>query len=689
MSSLGLNSVRNTPSISVLPAQRSLVLCDSKYRPRSKVVDAFGNQTQIETEDETPYDFQVDLSAALVGKEVVYQKLYWNQAIYSHTNISAELRFQINGDDTKTYVVYAVPFLMFTEFDGNPPGIPFGVPQTFSYAKMMELGFNGDVRLLQSNLQLINTDKTNVGSLYDADGFLMTVYFRYSPAQGFSISFAPSINPNLPVYTIRLLPCDYIANAHFVHGFGIYDASISPNQFVPRNQWTMAYFSDDTPNLLPFRYIVVRSDELVKDRRMISFQNSTSNRFNNELAVISLNHGFTGTYHTENIGDDATVISKRDDYQPRTIRIRITDEDGNILIADSPVSNLLQTPDIVDDYTKNSFVSGAFMGRGNTNFVNDLVFGFDTQRIVPVPLVAGLLDPPILPQSILVNPKGITNYLTVTYGDAPYVGSQTIMNTSFWLWYRTNGSNGFRQDFNNTSLPVIVTPNYVAYFPPVPDAMTYVGINAAVYSQVPMSMFGRTPQVASGIIPEVSVFTWDPVKNPSPSVALDAKLEASFFNAPPGTQSKFGTVYCWLCAYSMELGEVVLASPLITGLSFYPVLTYVVLSVTDPPMLMTRNPNFPNLTGVHHIAFYFSFQNSYTKKPVDPDTQKVAHQKISFTVPSPQIVFRNPNAVNIQTEYFSPATNTEDDNGYEFGNPQASAKAEELIHEIILVTDKN
>lgn len=689
MSSLGLNSTKNYPSVNILPAQRAIVLADSKYRRRNKEKDSEGNIIQVESETESPYNFQANFSSALVGRQIIYQKLYWNQPIYSHNNDSCELRFQINGDDSVTYVIYAVPFVMYNQYDGNPPGIPWPPPQPFSYASMMELGFNGDVRLLNSNMQLTipPPPATDYGWLYDANGFQMTVYFRYSPAQGFSISFAPSINPAIPVYSIRLLPCSYIAKAHFVHGFGIFDETSGLTDFVPRNQWTVAYFADDTPNLLPFRYITIRSAELTKDRRMISFQNANANRFGNEISIIALSPVYTGTYHTENVGDDATVISKRDDYQPSTVRIIIADETGAPIKCDSPISNLMQTPDIVNDFTKNSFVSGSKAGRGNVDFVNAIVFGVQEGDVVPIYTPT----PVETIQSSVASPLGTIGYTSPLYNIAPYVGSQKNMSSNFWTWlYSATTSSATYLNMRHQSIPIIVTPTGgSSQFPPSPDSYTYAGFSSVIGSENPFTLYGYTG--SNPISPEVSVFKWDPQKNSSPAIALDAHVYADSF-VVGGDQTKFSNVNVFIVGYSYEQADFILASSAISGLSFWPVLTSFDLSVLNQ-IPLTISPKYCGVSDVQSVAFYFNFQNVAFANPTIPNTTGVAKVGVNFPAGFPPAVpklsFYNTNLVGIQPEYIPPNSNTDEERGYEFGNPQAIAKCEELIHEFALILDKN
>jgi hypothetical protein len=685
-----LNPLSNQRSVNVLPANKSIVIADSKYRLRNTILQEDGTSLQIETNDASPYNFEAKLSAGIVGKLIIYQKLYWSQPIYSHSNANCELRFQINGDETKTYVVYATPFLMFTQYDGNAPGIAWGTPQPYSYADNMEKALNYDVRLLQSNLQLtipINP-LDRYGRLYDANGNVMTVYFRYSPSQGFSISFGPSTNPIIPVYTIKLLPCSYIEKAHFVHGFGILDPSVSSNSFVPRNSWTCAYFSDDTPNLLPFRYVSIRSNELVKDRRMISFQSANSGKVLNEIAIIALSPIYTGTYNTQVIGDDATVISKRDDYQPQSFHIKIVDEEGKFLIADSPLSNLMQTPYIVNETTKYSFFNGASINRGNPIFMNALLFGVQNNFFLLFDRGGKFLF--VIIQSTLAPPLGVTGYIGVGYLSPPTVAINDFSSSNFFtMWNRPDGYSPhlFRQ-----TVPVISTPNGSKnVFSSYPDSYTYAGFGEEVLAQNPFIIQGQSSTAA--IPPEVSVFIWDPEKNPNPYISLDAKISASSIDAG-GNSIYFSTCYCWLIGWSYELQDIILASQNIPGISFNPGLTSKNLQTGIDILMMTMNPKYAGLTSVQHVAFYFYITSNYAGGDPPPvNTIGLFHWKVDFShviFPNvPLLRFWNPNTVAVQTKYIPPATNESNDENYNFGNPQSNAKAEELIHEIAIILDKN
>lgn len=373
----GIQESYPEPNVRVQPACRTLITADSNYRKHG-----IGEELSSVEEKDSPYNFQVNLNAAITGKEIIYQRLYWNQPLFSHNNGNSELRFQINGDSSVTYVVYATPFLCYTQFDGNPAGSSFLPPVVYSYADNMEKGLNGDVRNLNSNLIPINS---GTGILKDANGFAMTVEFRYSPCRGFIITFKPSINVNIPVYTIRLLECAYISEAHYVHGFGIKPRdSDSPFKFVPRDVWTVAYYSDDTPTLLPSRYIAIYSDELTKDASIATFQNSTDKKARNELAVFPLQCAYTCCYHSEQAGEDGSVYSKRNFYQPQIFRIFMTNEDGDIIQCDDPIKNLITNRDI-NYLIKASFIKGSLVNRGDPAFTNLLLFGDGFDRLLGTP----------------------------------------------------------------------------------------------------------------------------------------------------------------------------------------------------------------------------------------------------------------------------------------------------------------
>lgn len=671
-----LNKLGNSPSINILPANRSLVTADSRYR---RILDL---------SVENPYNFTAYVSSALVGKELIYQKLYWNQPIFCHNNANCELIFQINGDESTTYVVYATPFQMYNQYDGNAPGIPWGVPQAFSYAKNMELAFNGDVRLLGSNMQLCNQSMPNPGYLYDSNGNQMTVYFRYSPVQGFSISFAPSVPPTAPYcYTIRLLPCSYISGAHYVHGIGIYDENSGSPGYVPRDQWTVAYFSDDTPNLLPFRYITVRSDELTKDRRMISFQNANSSRFQNELAIMALSRDYTGVYHTENVGDDATVISKRDDYQPQTFKMIITDEHGDYLQCDSPISNMLQST-YVNENVKSSFLFGALAGRGDPIITNSLVFGA-RKPIVSVQSF-GMANPHVSIPIVIANPpNGVSDGVSAqsTMFKRPLAIYQ--IGQTFFQWAASSDLDAY----SNFANPIIITPSQQrAYFPATPDSYNYVGLN---YVQnpiaAPLAMNACPVGTVAPALQQIagSTVVWDPVRNPNPGARFDAVI-TFIQNIAPNPNPLNTYVFCaawsytvndWVMNFTVKTNLFQASTSPIGTVNFYD-------STGGGPQAFSLNPEYAPYETQHEIGFFIIcgiFQ--IVTRPLTCTNNIWINDIGNPIVGHPPIFkFYNMSLIDSQSAYISPTTN---ESGYDFGNPLAIAKDEELIHEIGLIMDKN
>lgn len=354
-------SQKGEKSVTTLPSNRSIIIADSRFRTNNS--------------NDTPYHFLCKLGGTgIYAKDIYYQKLFWNQPIFSHTANSCELRFQFCQDVNPTvYVVYATPFVMYNTYDGNPPGTSLLAPQPGSYAYNMELALNGDIRTVTQNTTLINGD----GILRDVLGNIVTLRFRYSPSRGFCIYPVQNI-PLYPLgYTISLLPCDYIKNAHYVHGFGVYDPILHPTDYIPLNMRTTAYWSDCTPNLLPFRYIVIQSSELNKDRRMISFHNGNFANFINELAMFSLNPVRTGVFHEAATGDDTTVVSLRHEYTPQSFHISITDEYGGNIYCSDPIGNMFRNSSLfASPTTLQSYLIGPLAGRGDALFMNNLVFGY-------------------------------------------------------------------------------------------------------------------------------------------------------------------------------------------------------------------------------------------------------------------------------------------------------------------------
>jgi len=688
-----LNPIGSSNSVRVLPANRSLVTADSRYR----------NVNEQETE--SPYDFNANLSSGIVGKEILYQKLYWNQPLYSHNNTNNELFFQINNDVTTTYVVYATPFTIFNQYDGNPPGSNFQPPQPYSYADGMTQAFNGDVRLANANTYLINALQPHPGNLYDANGFQMTVQFLYSPSKGFVITFAPSVNPDIPVYSILLLPCNYIANAHFVHGFGIFDPASESTGYVPRNMWTTAYFSDDTPNLIPTRYITIRSSELTKDRRMISFQNANAARFQNELAIIALNPIYSGTFHTESVGDDSTVISKRDDYQPLTFRIQITQEDGSIIECDDPISTLLglltgvyESPQVAASYLP----SGSNVNRGNASFMNCLLFTPSFALEIapsPLPLTYTYCEAPLWAIYPIANKGGLSSnmgpflnppnqtVMTYTLYRSNPSPSNPLPPSSFFSVTRVMDLMGFGVSIQ---CPIDPGGTIIGTFDPSQYPAWY-GLNNTWATSAKDGVYAvLAPPYNFNLQHARTAFGWDGSVNPTLGVSFTINFNC-YGQYIAGVDNAFPIYFiCFLMSPDYDGPPIAWAAPPVTRPLYITPGSYASVSFThaDGPWWFQYNPSFcipgsppfniPQSVNIGFIAYY---AYNYGANP-NMVVQWNYGNTDTPAIPNPTIRFytqKGPPPVYIPVEMSE----------CELGNPQADALCEELIHEIAVVLDKN
>lgn len=627
-------------SVHTLPANRSLVFADSLYR-------------DVTDPNQGPYDFLCNLSgSAIEGKEIIYRRLHWNQPLFSHNNTSCELLFQINGDETTTYVVYATPFLCFSEFDGNPAGTSFLTPRPYSYASNMELGLQNDVRNYATNLIPI------VGGLQDANGFAMTPQFRYSSTKGFVFTFEPSINPAIPVYTLRLLPCSYIEKAHFVHGFGILSPS-APTEYTPRDLWTVGYFSDDTPSLLPTRYIVITSDELTRDKRMISFQNANSSKIINELAIFTVNRDKTGAYHSEVTGEDGTVLSKRADYNPQSFRITISDEKGNKLRCDDIINAVLSSPDVYSA-TKFSFLYGPLANRGTSAFTNVLLSGLSRLNY----------SIPHFAEFTLSDAAVATGMNGLQRESSPHA-----LDTSGGISNSNNSTSNKKYSFAfivlNTSVP------------------TQLGNRLGLDQTIGYGPFSHTNLTSPPVdIPSQTMneseFMFTPSVNTKPGVAFDLTLTqtTNFL----GYHALFNYFFVGIWSYTSSPNRFIYAASFPQASYKYivsagPAGTFT-FSSGDTPLLLTPTGAIP--TTPHKVIFVI--QAYYSQGGVDGGNNGVAlslvpGSKFRFynlsNTPSPE----NPGG------YVSPFLSQGE--GYSFGNPQANGLCEELIHEIQVVSEFN
>lgn len=326
---------QNQTTVVGLPPNQSLVIADSRQRS--------GN------ESETPYSFSCICNSGIVAKEVIYSRLVWNQPLFTHNNTNNELIFQVANDTTRTFVVYAPPFITFTEFDGNNASSVGQDPQVGSYAYAMERMLNTQVRRLQLNTILTNTnDPSRIGkvTLYPSLN-IVRMYFRYSSSQGFFIyGQDTTANVNIP---IKILPCNYLNRGHSIHGFGILDRETQSWQ--PRSSFVACYYSDSIPTLLSFNSIAVVSHQLTKDRRLNSFHSidptpssvgqilddgsssatlyQGSAEFDSELAVFPVSVYDSCVRHEEQTGLDGSVVSFRWGYQPQEFDISILKGQSN------------------------------------------------------------------------------------------------------------------------------------------------------------------------------------------------------------------------------------------------------------------------------------------------------------------------------------------------------------------------
>lgn len=616
-------------STTTLPANRSIIVADSRYR-KDNVLD-------------TPYNFNCDLGGTgIYAKEIYYQKLFWNQPIFSHNNENCELLFQMNGDTSVTYVVYATPYMMFHKYDGNEAGQSLLTPTAWSYAAMMEIGLNRDVRIMPLNTTLANGD----GSIRDPTDPLHSIIlrFRYSPTKGFCVYPLQDSPTDGYYYSIRFLSCSYINKAHYVHGFGFYDTNNpNPFEYTPHEFFSTAIWSDCSPNLLPFRYIVVQSQELNKDRRLISFHNGNSANFVNELGIFSINPVRTGVFHEVGVGDDATVISLRDDYTPQTFRIQILDENGGYIYASDCISALMQSPGVDPSFTYPYISSGdAFYGRGSPMFINYLVFGY--QRFYESSLLQATASLAFSSPTPL-GMQGAT--LPYQYVDYHSVNVAQNLSLSFCVPLILQGPTlsaspqglGFNQNVSITS----------SFLPALPTNYSF------------------------------TVFTYYPGLNPFPEIRWDIEFETRTYTVPGVGSSYF--YYVMFDAISFQT----IATVPIVRMSL-PAGFPVPFTLTNwPKSAWVFNPDyvFPTLPSTLQIGFAFAWAGD---NPAIVGSFNDMYGPSSPVPPWPEFSLANSNdRVNIQSEYLPVNTS----NSYEFGDPQALALPEEVIHEIAAILEYN
>jgi hypothetical protein len=328
------------PGVHVLPSNQSTLLADSRTRddPNASV-----------------FNFKINCDRIRM-KEFYYNTLYWKQSLYTHNASNCELvyRFQYpNSDPSPLYVCYAMPFVTYTSFDGNPDGSVYAVPNpnVVSYARQMEYALNQDYRLYDSN-----TVSKNVN--YTGDGWGLAgginVRFRYNSSGGGFAIWADNVDEEeTDQPSIQILQCSWISGGYNIHGFGFpypqyqpVNASDNPVNtqtpvYGPNPNFLRIYYAESYATLLPFRYIVITSPELTKDRRIPSFHSGNVSRFNNEIAIFPLVLSNCNIWHAERTNDDSTVVSIRENYAPESASFLISDEVGNILTTSMFFANVM------------------------------------------------------------------------------------------------------------------------------------------------------------------------------------------------------------------------------------------------------------------------------------------------------------------------------------------------------------
>lgn len=612
----------------VVPSNRSIILADSRFRKE----DVF----------ETPYNFRCDLSGTgIYAKELYYQKLYWNQPLFSHNNTNNEIRFQIKFSASlqpvQTYVVYVTPFVIFKEYDGNDPLVDgvMAVPKPFSYAANLEYAFNNDVRFLNSNQTLAN----GTGQVWDEFNVPVPIRVRYSAAKGFAIYIPSPANVYSQSIGIRILPCNWISKGHFVHGFGIFDPNQASLEMSPHTFFAGCIWSDTAPNLLPSRYIVIQSPELNKDRRLISFHNGNFANFINELGIFSINPENSGAYHEVSVGDDATVISLRDEYTPQSFRISILNERGEEYRCSDPLGTLLQSSGIPDPLVLQSYLEPyPTAGRGNSTFMNYLVFGYHVFQ-------DGVAKGPVYwdPSIALPPPTGMLGQFL------PFQFVAQSLNPTQYI------------DITETQY-LLVAPQVTSPFP------QGVGFDSSSFNTF-------LPPLA---IQPCTIFTWYPTLNLRPQIRWDV----FFQQISPGPPSTPNTSYLACCMFDVTTMQVIqltnivlIQTPPVLG-PFTDYNHWVNNWVVNPDYIFPSTPDSSIKVGFSLV--WYGYSTTYIGNMIG---------FMDGGPPNPVFGIQNTNNTsNIQTAYIQPEI---EEGAYLFGDPQASALCEEVIHEIAAVLKYN
>jgi hypothetical protein len=528
--------------------------------------------------------------------------------------------------------------VIFKEYDGNDPLVDgvMAVPKPFSYAANLEYAFNNDVRFLSSNQTLAN----GTGQVWDPFGNPVPIRVRYSAAKGFAIYIPGPVILFAGSIGIRILPCNWISKGHFVHGFGIFDPKQASLEMSPHTFFAGCIWSDTAPNLLPSRYIVIQSPELNKDRRLISFHNGNFANFINELGIFSINPENSGAYHEISVGDDATVISLRDEYTPQSFRISILNERGEDYRCSDPLGTLLQSGGIDPLVLQSYLEPNPTAGRGDSTFMNYLVFGYHVFQ-------DGVAKGPVYwDPSIALPPPG------------------GMLGTTLPFKKMTPDTNPAQEINIQHGVYLLVDPQVTSPFP------QGVGFDSSSYNTFlpPLSVQSCT------------IFTWYPALNSRPQIQWDV----FFQQVTAGPPSSPNTSYLACCMFDVTTMQVIQLTNIV----------FVQTQSPLPPSSFTDYNRWVNNWIVNPDYIFPSIPNSSIKVGFSLvwygySTTFVGNM-IGFMDGGPaNPVFGIQNAnntSNIQTAYIEPEI---DDNAYLFGDPQASALCEEVIHEIAAVLKYN
>lgn len=644
-----------------MPPNTSLILADSRYRENA--------------DTEEPADFVCRVSSAVAVKEIFYRQLVWNQPIFAHHANNAEVRFQFlaTPDDinnlSPVFVTYASPFQCFRNLDGNAPGSVFLPPQQYSYAYQMETAFNWDARLLTSNLAPLPHPYTK--DIVSGLDKTVRVSFRLNPARGFALQ-ANFYDYNTLTYgdmvQLRILNCSWIRKAHYVHGFGVLDPV--RRVFVPEDEgFAYTIQSNDAPNLMPSRYVVIQSPELTRDRRTPSFHSTHLSGFTNELAILPLKMENTCTFHANGVREDATVVSLREAYQPSVFEMIMKDEYGNVLDCDDPIGRLLNTPGFLSIQDVQSFTSrdgsNVYAGRGNSRVINYLIFGRDTNSPNPGSSTNRywLLWKPIEPESGI--DYGLRSNGSLFYSTVPFDGPTPDID-AFYVFPANSMSEA---------------PSISA----TPDGSSQWGSALSVAPTcTPLTVSPTQP------LQQTSIYYWNPQL--SMSWILFADL-TTLFKWETTAYVNSGSVNQKLALYFVLLAA---DSNVVYGYFSTPV-------VFTPVVGGTVNMNFmggslilrPRLVNAGFFAERTSVPfrigigihwPAYNSPPAPGDyIQGLVHGN----APLPNYQFRTPpNAVAPQTEYIDPET-AQRSSAYRWGNPNAVMLCEDVIHEMSGIIEFN